>query len=84
VECFRTAIECAKKVNSTSEYLADHYSNEFLADIYNNLGIAYYELTEYDKAQESFDTALELDSDFELANHNKSLTVQKIGERTRI
>ena len=81
IECFRTAIECAKKVNSRSEYLEDHYSNKFLADIYNNLGVAYSELKEYVKAKESFDTALELNSNFGLAKHNKSLTAQKIDTR---
>ena len=41
VECFRRAIECPRTAG---------YSREALADIYNNLGIAYYGLKDYAKA----------------------------------
>lgn len=44
VECFHRAIECARKADS---------SNKDLAEIYNNLGVAYYEIEDYVKSAES-------------------------------
>jgi tetratricopeptide (TPR) repeat protein len=44
VECFHRAIECAIKA---------HSSNKDLAEIYNNLGVAYYEIEDYVKSAES-------------------------------
>jgi tetratricopeptide (TPR) repeat protein len=75
VKCFLRAIECARMAGS---------SNEYLADIYNNLGVAYYQLKDNVKALESFDAAIKLEKDSKLAENNKFLTVEKIGKRRKI
>jgi tetratricopeptide (TPR) repeat protein len=80
-QCDKSA-ECFLKA---AEYARVAFSGDIdLADIYNNLGVTYYGLKEYVKALDSFETALRLDKHFELAKHNKLLTIQQIGKRRKI
>jgi len=41
------------------------------ADAYNNRGVAYLSLEQYDKALENYDKALEIDPDYSLAINNR-------------
>ena len=75
IECFENALEIANKDK--------HLPKD--ADIWNNLGVCYYELGGYNKAIECFENALQIDSRFEIANNNKVvITIQKKGKRKKM
>lgn len=52
------------------------------ADIYNNRGVAYFNLGKYTSAIRDFKSALKINPNFEIAKDNKKLAHAKRGEKT--
>jgi tetratricopeptide (TPR) repeat protein len=83
ISCFDTAIKCfenAKREGPSRYALREgggFLREEDYSNMYNNLGICYYELREYDEAISCFEKAIEICNYLKLAEHNKEITVRK-------
>lgn len=79
-ECFETAIKCFDKALEYDK--KNTLSEKDYADIYNNLGVCYYELQDYDEAMKCFAKALEIDNSFSLSEDNSAIALEKINGKT--
>jgi tetratricopeptide (TPR) repeat protein len=81
-EFFETAIKCFDKaLENDKKNRVYSLSKKGSADIYNNLGVCYYELQDYDEAIKCFDKALEIDNFFNLAEDNAAITLKKVNNK---
>ena len=78
---YNQAIETFEKALKNSTRYGYPYSS---TDIWNVLGVSYYELKNYHKAVENFENALEIDNQYELAYYNKTITLQKLNKRKKV
>jgi tetratricopeptide (TPR) repeat protein len=74
---YKEAIENFEKALRYSTVYGYPYS---CIDIWNLLGILYFQSKDYHKAIENFEKALEIDNQHELVSHNKTITLRKLNK----
>jgi tetratricopeptide (TPR) repeat protein len=80
ISCFEKALELSKKhiaMYTLSNRINNTLINE-IANLWNYIGVCYFELGYYSKSLECFQSSLAADSEFALSLHNKEKVLQKI------